>query len=117
MKREENNERFLVAKHYFEPIYGSIVKKGCKDGLFRVEYHIKKVWDNSIYHDDNGNFLDEPIHNFRDEKVFHIIHDATETEVPFVQGYSAHQPDFSLVLQNLVAYGVKVGTLKFDAVE
>ena len=65
MKREENNERFLVAKHYFEPTYGGIVKKGCKDGLFRVEYSIKKVWDNSIYHDDNGNFLDEPIHNFR----------------------------------------------------
>ena len=117
MKREEKNERFLVAKHYFKPSYGSIVKKECKDGLFRVEYSIKKVWDNTIYHDDNGKFLDEPIHNFRDEKVFHIIHEATETEIPFVEGYSSYQPAFDVVLQNLVHYGMKIGTLTFDAVE
>jgi len=93
MKREENNKRVLVAKHYFEPNYGSIVKKGCTDGLFRVEYSTKKVRDNSK------------------EKVFHIIHESTETEIPFVEGFSRYQPAFDVVLQNIVHYGIKIGTL------
>ena len=93
MKREENNKRVLVAKHYFKPNYGSIVKKGCTNGLFRVEYSTKKVRDNSK------------------EKVFHIIHESTETEIPFVEGYSAYQPAFDVVLQNIVHYGIKIGTL------
>ena len=106
-------KRTIVSIHHFEDLYASIVKEGAKSPVFRVEYHIGQVWQSSDYEDENGNYLEEPVHHYKDVKIYHIIHEETGIEIPFScrETLNTFQPTFSDVLQNLVQYGLEKGTV------
>jgi len=93
---KSTNKRVLVAKYWFDPKYNNIVKKG-SDAIFRVEYQSEK----------RG-------YKGQEFNVYYIVHEATDTEIAIPNGFNVDQPTFWNVLEYLIEYGLKVGTLNIS---
>ena len=100
--------RKIVARFYLDNVWRDIVVKG-GDAVFRIEYHIEDVFDYSVYPE---KMEDEIKHFYKQVKIFHIVHESSGTEIKIVNFNKYDEPTKIIVLESIVDYGLKKGTLK-----
>lgn len=106
--KENNQERVVVSRYYLSKEWNGVVEKG-GDSVFRIEYHEEDRFDYTIYPD---NWEDEMEHIYKKVKLFHIIHDSTDKEIPITNHDKYNEPTKQILMESLVAYGKKIGTVK-----
>ena len=100
--------RKIVARFYLENEWRGIIVKG-GDAVFRVEYHLEDMFDYSVYPEK----MEDEIKDFyKQVKVFHIVHESSGTEIKIVNFNKYNEPNKQIVLESIVDYGLKKGTLK-----
>tara|TARA_R110000744_G_C19107271_1_gene534294 strand:- start:39 stop:380 length:342 start_codon:yes stop_codon:yes gene_type:complete len=100
--------RKIVARFYLDNVWRDIVVKG-GDAEFRIEYHLEDMFDYSVY---PKKMEDEIKHFYKQVKVFHIVHESSGTEIKIVNFNKYDEPTKQIVLESIVDYGLKKGTLK-----
>ena len=51
-------------------------------------------------------------HVYKKVKLFHIIHESTDKEIPITNYDKHNEPTKQILMESLVEYGKKIGTLK-----
>ena len=100
--------RKIVSRFYLGKEWRGIVVKG-GDAEFRIEYHLEDIFDYSVYPEK----MEDEIKNFyKQVKIFHIIHESSGTEIKIVNFDKYNEPTKIILLESIVDYGLKKGTLK-----
>ena len=105
--KENNKERVVVSRFYLSKEWNGVVEKG-GDSVFRIEYNEEDRFDYTIYPD---NWEGEMEHVYKKVKLFHIIHDATDKESRIGNQGKYNEPTKQILMESLVAYGKKIGTV------
>ena len=105
--KDNNQERIIVSRYYLSKEWNGVVEKG-GDSVFRIEYHEEDKFDYTIYPD---NWEGEMEHVYKKVKLFHIIHDSTDKEIPITNYDKNNEPTKQVLMESLVEYGKKIGTV------
>ena len=106
--KDNNQERIIVARYYLAKEWNGVVEKG-GDSVFRIEYHEEDRFDYTIYPD---KWEGEMEHVYKKVKLFHIIHESTDKEIPITNYDKHNEPTKQILMESVVQYGKKIGTVK-----